>query len=314
MYYRIPITPIPKLVAIYCIERSTTWRCADENNMLVFIKQGCCYFNVNSEEHLLKEGEAIFIPANTPYTRRAYEKTNCTFYYVHFFADPLPSVVSKESMASIASELLEIESLGSGENSYTPKSFSDIFLANISDFSNKKEEIFTILDNILNNDFKPNNPYGHFNASLSLAKLLSIFSYSLLKNINTETYHDSSTLPHVLQKALSYIRKNRKKKISVSTLATIAGVSQQHLIRLFNQHLKMTPVKYINRSKIFHAIDMLRYTEMSIKEIAYELGFDNPNYFSRLFTQEEGCSPSEIRDRIKNYKDGPGALIDTQQT
>ena len=59
---------------------------------------------------------------------------------------------------------------------------------------------------------------------------------------------------------------------------------------------------------------MLRYTEMSIKEIAYELGFDNPNYFSSLFTQEEGCSPSEIRDRIKNYKDGPGALIDTQQT
>lgn len=313
MYYRIPVTPIPKLVAVYCIERNTIWRCADENNLLVFIKKGCCYFNLNSEERLLKEGEAIFIPSNTPYTRRPYEKTNCTLYYVHFFSATAPSIVPDEAMSSIAAEILETEALGAGANSYTPKTFSDIFLAETTDFSKKKEDIFSLLDNILNRDFKPSNPYGHFNASLSLAKLLTIFSYSLLKNINTDIYHDSSALPAVLQKALAYIRKNRKKKISVSTLAAEAGVSQQHLIRLFNQHLKTTPIKYINRNKIFYAIDMLRYTEMSIKEIAYELGFDNPNYFSRLFTSEEGYSPSEIRERIKNYKDGDGALNDFQQ-
>ena len=44
---------------------------------------------------------------------------------------------------------------------------------------------------------------------------------------------------------------------------------------------------------------MLRSTELSIKEISYELGFDNPNYFSRIFSREVGMSPMEKREQIR---------------
>ena len=84
-------------------------------------------------------------------------------------------------------------------------------------------------------------------------------------------------------------------------MAKAAGVSSQHLIRLFRKHLNSTPVGYINRTKVLHAIDLLRNTKLSVKEIAYELGFEDPNYFSRLFKREEGMSPGDTRARICNY-------------
>jgi AraC-like DNA-binding protein len=84
-------------------------------------------------------------------------------------------------------------------------------------------------------------------------------------------------------------------------VAKAAGVSSQHLIRLFRKHLNSTPVGYINRTKVLHAIDLLRNTKLSVKEIAYELGFEDPNYFSRLFKREEGMSPGDTRARICNY-------------
>ena len=75
MYYRISVASLPELTEIYHVTRNTTWRCADKNNLLIFIKEGQCYFKVRSEEHLLKKGQAIFVPSNTPYVRRAFENT-----------------------------------------------------------------------------------------------------------------------------------------------------------------------------------------------------------------------------------------------
>ena len=50
-----------------------------------------------------------------------------------------------------------------------------------------------------------------------------------------------------------------------------------------------------------HAINLLRENKMSIKEISYELGFENPNYFSRLFKKQEGATPTQKRHRILNF-------------
>ena len=48
-------------------------------------------------------------------------------------------------------------------------------------------------------------------------------------------------------------------------------------------------------------MEMLRHGDLPIKEIAYELGFDNPNYFSRLFKKQENMSPSSRRNVIYTY-------------
>ena len=81
-----------------------------------------------------------------------------------------------------------------------------------------------------------------------------------------------------------------------------AGLSRQHLIRLFKQELNVTPIQYINRTRIMHAKDLLwRNINLSVKELAYELGFADEHYFSRLFTRVVGEPPSAFRDRVRAF-------------
>ena len=301
MYYKFSSQTLPRLTSIYYVTRNTTWRCADKCNILVFVKDGCCNFNINSTDRLIKTGQALLIPAGTPYIRTPYKNTVCTLYYIHFHTDESAAPLTHDEIQDSISDLLELNALASIDNSDDNMEAPYFFLPAVFDFSDRFDEIFSTLDSIRANEFKASNPYRRLNASLSLTKLLLSFSNTVIDSINDLDYQTGRSFPLALQKALLYIHKNYRKKISTQKLASVTDVSPQHIIRLFKLHLNTTPIEYINRTKIFHAIDMLRHTDMSIKEISYELGFDDPNYFSRLFKKEEKMSPKDTRHRIIHY-------------
>ena len=95
------------------------------------------------------------------------------------------------------------------------------------------------------------------------------------------------------------MNQNYNKAFKLKEVCDFCGISPQHLIRLFHEHLNITPTKYMNRIKINHAKNLIQNRgNLSMKEIAFELGFENPHYFSRLFTQTEGQSPSEYKARV----------------
>ena len=66
--------------------------------------------------------------------------------------------------------------------------------------------------------------------------------------------------------------------------------------------MKMTPVKYINQKKIEKAQILLFSGNLSVKDIAYTLSFNNVSYFNRLFKSFVGCTPVE-------YKNEQGTLM-----
>jgi transcriptional regulator GlxA family with amidase domain len=64
---------------------------------------------------------------------------------------------------------------------------------------------------------------------------------------------------------------------------------------MFKQYTGIAPVQYQLDLKIRRAREMLVSTDLSIKEISYELGFQSIHYFSRIFKNKTGMAPSEIR-------------------
>ncbi|MCX6308971.1 MAG: AraC family transcriptional regulator [Bacteroidia bacterium] len=120
--------------------------------------------------------------------------------------------------------------------------------------------------------------------------LLSRFLANSVKSIQTE---DARIL-----KALSYIRKHIDRKISVSELASICLLSEYHFLRLFKRELKTSPINYINQKKIERAQLLLVVYKRSIKEIAYSLSFENVSYFTRLFRNVVGKTPSSYREEF----------------
>ena len=96
------------------------------------------------------------------------------------------------------------------------------------------------------------------------------------------------------------LQTNMRHDASLSELAGKAGVSEGYLRRLFRDHVGLSPLKYRNNLRITRARDILVSGDVSVKEAAVQVGFDDPLYFSRLFHKHFGLSPRELirRNRL----------------
>ena len=108
-----------------------------------------------------------------------------------------------------------------------------------------------------------------------------------------ETYFPLSS-NNTMRKAINYIREHYKDDISIGDVAEEACIGERYLRKIFSQHLNLSPVDYLNQIRINKAIELLRITELSVKEVCFECGFRSPQYFSRIFKQLVGVSPSDL--------------------
>ena len=98
-----------------------------------------------------------------------------------------------------------------------------------------------------------------------------------------------------IQACFLYIDTHLSEKISVSQLAREAGYSEYYLAAKFKKETGMNVVEYVQNKRIEKSRLLLRSTQMSIQEIADEVGFCNASYFAKNFRKAQGISPAEYR-------------------
>jgi len=96
----------------------------------------------------------------------------------------------------------------------------------------------------------------------------------------------------LVEKARFKFEENVCGNIELEELAGSLAVSVSHLGDIFKSYTGMTPYQYFLHLKINKAKELLEVGELSIKEIAYKLSFENQYYFSRLFKKKTGVPPS----------------------
>ncbi len=113
--------------------------------------------------------------------------------------------------------------------------------------------------------------------------------------------HDEQQLsvPHVfrMHKMARLIEQHPEKAFTVGELAAKTRLSAPYFRRLFKQVTGYTPIQYQHRVKINRAKDLLLSGECNVSEAAFQLGFDNVYYFSRLFKRVAHVNPSEYLRR-----------------
>ncbi|MCR5045397.1 MAG: response regulator [Treponema sp.] len=108
---------------------------------------------------------------------------------------------------------------------------------------------------------------------------------------------DSEENP-IVQKARQYIDGHLKDLPSLEGLADILGVSPFYLSKLFKEETGETYINYVTTARLEKARRLLSDGALIIKEISADIGYNDQNYFSKLFRQKYGETPSEYRQKM----------------
>lgn len=102
-------------------------------------------------------------------------------------------------------------------------------------------------------------------------------------------------LSSLVEAAVNFIDRYYSQDISIQGLAEHLFTSREYLARCFREEMGQSPSHYLQDKRLNEAKQLLRFSKLSIAEVASLIGYKNGQYFSRIFKQKVGCSPSHYR-------------------
>ena len=130
--------------------------------------------------------------------------------------------------------------------------------------------------------------------NMALWHLLGSFIYP----VSFEPRHEMKRSGRI-DNVIRYMRKNLTQHLSLKELARYTNYSIPHFTAEFKKKTGYSPIDYHNRLRIQKACQYLDLTDSRIKEVGYRLGYQDPYYFSRLFSKIMGKSPSQYKAQVK---------------
>lgn len=118
--------------------------------------------------------------------------------------------------------------------------------------------------------------------------------YSLERNIELSKNQQQVDM---INRARLRIRQSLESDLTIQHVAEEMGVSYSNFRKLFKEFTGLSPATYQQELRLQRAKELLSTTDLTVKEIAYRLNFESPDYFSAKFKSKMGCKPSEIKQR-----------------
>ncbi|AZZ36924.1 AraC family transcriptional regulator [Bdellovibrio sp. qaytius] len=133
-----------------------------------------------------------------------------------------------------------------------------------------------------------------------LEGLLQNLLVQLIRVSDKVAQHNTSS--SIIDKFQKLVDENFKTQHLVGFYAKKMNMTPKALTMQVSRALKKAPKTVIQDRFILEAKRLLSYSDMSVAEVGYELGFEDANYFTRFFTKAAKVSPSNFRDKVKSLK------------
>ncbi|MDR8389542.1 AraC family transcriptional regulator [Aliifodinibius sp. S!AR15-10] len=242
-----------------------------EEYILIYCLEGHGWIELGTEHYELVPNSYFIIPRNTAHKYGAREDDPWSIYWIHF-------------AGSSATQFYKKYKQSDSSNGNAPQ------VVQIP-FEERRIKYFNGIISLLESGYS-REIVEYVN--ISLWQLLASFVYN---EFFSEIRHQSNET-NIVDTAINYMKENLDRSISVDELAEHLNYSSSYLYSLFKEETGYSPIHYFNHLKIQKACQYLSFTNMSIKEISYELGFNDPFYFSRLFKKLMELSPTEYREEL----------------
>jgi len=239
---------------------------ADEH-ILIYCQSGTGWFETDGEIQELSADHALLIPRGKPHRYAANEKQPWSIHWAHFSGQT----------AAIYADLFVRQGFVIPVAKKTGQRIDQLF-----------RECYKALAD------------GHTLGGL--LQVAHIFRHLLgvLLFENTAFHADSTTTPtRDFTGNIEFMRSNLSRSLSLGELANQAGLSPSRYSALFKARTGVSPVEHHIALRVQAACRLLVTTSLSVKEISYEIGYEDPFYFSRLFVKIMGVSPTTYRADAK---------------
>jgi AraC-like DNA-binding protein len=122
---------------------------------------------------------------------------------------------------------------------------------------------------------------------------LSALAYEIIL-IAAESY-SQSRYPNSFAAVVAFMDRNLFHQVGIRQLASVAGMSVSSFHRKFAATMSETPLRFFQRLKMEHAADLVRHSDLSIREIALQYGYEDQAYFCNVFKKTIGSPPMALR-------------------
>lgn len=132
----------------------------------------------------------------------------------------------------------------------------------------------------------------------SISEIQQRITEMILECIRTDNVSEVNARSK-MQMAVRYIREHFSENIAVNDLAERYGMSPNYFSAVFKKEMKQSPVNYITELRMKKAMELLEHSEMSVVDIAKKVGYEEGQYFFRVFKKYAGMTPLNYREQYR---------------
>lgn len=229
-----------------------------EENIIILCVSGSGWAQIGDEQLRIGASSVLLVPAGRPHRYGSSKESPWTIWWCHV-------------RGTDAAELLDAIAVNHSNS------------VSIRD----PERVVPFAENILSELLRDTSPARLVSAAGS--------AWNLMTHIATDGILRDRGEP--VERAIAYLRDTLDTSVRVPELAAMVGVSSSHLSALFNRATGGGVLAYQTGLRAARARHLLDTTTMTVGEIAVEVGYSDPLYFSRLFRKAQGQSPRQYRSR-----------------
>ena len=229
---------------------------------LNYVKKGSCRILLEEETVSFQEGDLMLIPSHVSHKFEAGKK-GCTLMQLEFLPDIFWQVNS-------------LQPLSAGQEDTS-------FASPLRSLSEQKRLLRSII-----NELQQQEEGYEYLVVLSYVELMVL----IYRYVSRHAFPPD--MNSILQEAVMYLRQHYSADVAMADVAAHTGVSERYLRKLFAREFHLSPLGYLQRIRIDKAVELLKNTELSVKEVAYLCGYHSPQYFAHVFKQYSGIRPQEI--------------------
>ena len=244
-----------------CANNHYTKRLNHTDNLVIFCFDGVGQFITPSCQGMIKKGDAFFLPKGMEHQYKSSTKEPWSIYWVHI-------------------------------NGHLFEQFMDFIGINKTNLILKvsnQESLIDEFEQLLATRNKSYQLNSFILAANIIKKMFALFT------VNSSVEPEQLRQDFNLSKVTGFMEENISQKINLQEIADSLKLSKFYFAKKFLQHTGVSPIRYFLELKIKHACKLLDESNISVKDVALKIGYDDPYYFSRLFKKIMGLSPTQYR-------------------